>query len=154
LLGRVFGKVSITASVSHAVVEEGIRLGYADALLVREALTKGHITVARLNPRLAETATRLARRERISFSDSQTLMLARSLGQPLLTDEKILLALGRMFGLEAWNTWTILLEALRMRIIPKAVIHEAIHELGQKRHKVSPKDAKEILDAAKRIVSS
>ena len=154
LLEEMFGKIRITTSVRHEVVDEGIRLGYPDALLVKDALTKGDIIVAKLNPRLVGRATRLASRERISLSDSQTLVLARKLGQPLLTDEKILSALARMYGLKVWNTWTILLEALRMRIIHKTVIHEAIHELAEKRHKLSSKRAEEILNAADRILSS
>ena len=154
LLEKIFGKITITPSVTHEVVDEGIRLGYPDALLVKDALTKGDIIVANLNPRLVGEAARLARRERISLSDSQTLVLARSFRRPLLTDEKILSALARMYGLEFWNTWTILLEALRIRIIYKAVIHQALHELGEKRHKLSSKRAEEVLDAADRIISS
>jgi predicted nucleic acid-binding protein len=153
LLKAIFGRVTIAPSVGREVVEEGIRLGYPDALLVKDALTKADITVANLTPRLVRRAAKLARQERISLSDSQTLMLATGLCQPLLADERILSTLGRMYGLEVWNTWTILLEALRMRLIPKNLIHEAIHELGEKRHKLSSKRAEEILNAADRILS-
>jgi predicted nucleic acid-binding protein len=154
LLEGIFGKITITPSVRHEVVDEGIRLGYRDALLVKDALTKGDIILAKLSPRLVRRATRLAKQERISLADSYTLMLAKQLGQPPLTDEKILSTLAKMCGVEVWNTWTILLEALRIRLIPKTLIHDAINELGEKRHKLSSKHVQEILDATDKILAS
>jgi len=62
--------------------------------------------------------------------------------------------LARMYGLEVWNTWTVLLEALRTKLIDKEEIHKAISELGERRHKLSPRNAKEILDAVERISAS
>jgi predicted nucleic acid-binding protein len=71
--------------------------------------------------------------------------------KPILTDENVLSILAKMYGLEVWNTWTVLLEALRTKLIKRRDIEKAISELGDKRHKVSHKDAKQILDAADRI---
>ena len=59
-----------------------------------------------------------------------------------------------MYGLDAWNTWTILLEALRTKVIEKHEIHQAISELSDRRHKLSSTHAKQVLGAADRISAS
>jgi len=153
LLKQIFGKVTIVRSVKHEVVDLGIRLGYRDAPLIREALAAGYIIVKRPSPRLTKRARKLAENENLSMSDSETLLLAKMLAQPLLTDEKPLSMLGRMYGLELWNTWTILLEGLRGGFVTKAEIRAAVKELGEMKHKLSPERAREVLEAADRIAS-
>jgi len=70
-----------------------------------------------------------------------------------LVDEKALSDLAKMYGLKAWNTWTILLETLRRGFIEISDIESAITELGKKRHKLKDRQATEILEAAKFIAS-
>jgi len=144
----------IVLAVKREVIDEGIRRAYPDARLVAQALAEGYIVVYRTTSRISKRASKLARQEKISPSDSETLMLAKTLRRPLLTDEKVLSMLARMYGLEVWNTWTVLLEALRTKLIDKEEIHKAISELGERRHKLSPRNAKEILDAVERISAS
>jgi len=94
------------------------------------------------------------KQEKVSESDALTLLLAKTLQKPLLTDEKILSMLAKMYSLEAWNTWTILLEALRKNLIEKSEIHKANDELAERRHKLSSGDATQILDVADRIAAT
>ncbi len=152
LLKRIFGTIIIVPVVKHEAVDQGGL--YPDAKLVADGLQEGYITVRRPNRQISNRASRLARQEKISEADAQTLLLAKALRKPLLTDEKILSTLAKMYGLEAWNTWTILLEALRTKNIEKHEIHQAISELGDRRHKLSPTYTKQILDAADRITAS
>jgi len=150
LLKRIFGRVLIVVPVKREVVDEGIRGAYPDAKLVAE----GYIVVHGASGRLTSRTSKLAKQENISESDAMTLLLAKTLEKPLLTDEKVLSMLAKMYSLEVWNTWTILLEALRKNLIEKSEIHEAIDELGERRHKLSPGDEKQILDAADRIAAT
>lgn len=154
LLRNIFGEVLIVLAVKREVVDEGIRRAYPDARHVAEALAEGYIVVHRPSSRISKRASKLAKQEEISQSDSETLMLAKSLRRPILTDEKVLSMLAKMYGLEVWNTWTVLLEGLRTKLIDKQEIHKAISELGERRHKLSPRNAKEILDAMERIAAS
>lgn len=154
LLKRIFGVVLIVPTVKREVVEEGTRRAYPDAKLVANALAEGYIIVRNPSIRISKRASKLAEQEKLSRSDSETLLLAKTLRRPLLTDEKILSTLGKMYRLEVWNTWTVLLEALRRKLIDKREIHTAIIELGERRHKLSTRNAKEILDAAERIAST
>lgn len=148
VLERLFTKVLIVPSINREVVEEGVRLGYPDATVVQGAVTAGYIEIHIPSSKLIRDAQKLAGAEKLSCSDTETLLVAKTLALPLLTDEKVLSMLGRIHGLEIWSTWTILLEALRIRLLTKADIQAAIDELSGRRHKLSSKDAKDILDAA------
>ncbi len=137
LLEKIFVNITIVPSVKYETVDEGIRLGFADAVLVEEALRAGWMIAKKPGITTLRQSRRLADNENVSQSDAQTLLLAKSLQQPLITDEKNLTMLGRMYGLEVWNTWTVLLEALRKGLIRKHDIEMAISELANKRHKLS-----------------
>lgn len=140
--------------MKREVVDEGIRRAYPDAKLVAGALSEGYIVVQKIRSEVTKRASRLTKQEKISQTDSETLITAKTLRRPLLTDEKILAMLAKMYGLETWNTWTVLLEALRTKLIHKQEIHKAIKELGERRHKLSQETANKILDAADRITAS
>ena len=154
LIKKIFGRALIVLPVKREVVDEGIRRAHPDARLVAEALAEGYIVVRRTSSRLRSRASKLAKQENVSESDALTLLLGKTFKKPLLTDEKVLSMLAKMCSLEVWNTWTILLEALRKDLIEKSEIRKAIDELGQRRHKLSPTDAKQILDAADRIAAA
>ncbi len=154
LLKGIFVKITVVPSVKYETVDEGIRLGFADAVVVEEALKAGWIKVKKPGNTAIRRSRKLAEDENVSQSDAQTLLMARSLKRRLLTDEKNLAKLGRMYGLEVWNTWTVLLEALRRGLIGRQDIDLAISELAHKRHKLTTKQAREILKAADRVVSS
>ncbi|MEM3673505.1 MAG: hypothetical protein QW468_04700, partial [Candidatus Bathyarchaeia archaeon] len=79
-------------------------------------------------------------------------LFARERKAQVLVDEKALSNLARMFGLKAWNTWTIMLESLSMGYIEVSDIESAIKELSEKRHKLKKEQALEILEAARKIV--
>jgi predicted nucleic acid-binding protein len=79
--------------------------------------------------------------------------LASRLQAEIIVDEKALSNLAKMYGLKVWNTWTILLESLRKGLIKISDVESAITELGEKRHKLKNNQAREILQAAKLIIS-
>ena len=154
VLEKIFVKITVVPSVKYEAVDEGIRLGFADAVLVATALKAGWVVVKKPSITIIRRSRRLADNENVSQSDAQTLLLAKSFQQPLLTDEKNLAKLGKMLGLDVWNTWTVLLEALRKGLISRQDIDMAISELAYKRHKLSTEQAREILAAADLVASS
>ena len=66
LVQRLFGQVTITPSVKREAVDEGVRLGYADAEVIGEALRDGWIVVEAVPERLAKNAGKLALGENVS----------------------------------------------------------------------------------------
>lgn len=151
LIKKLFNQVVITPSVKREAYDEGVRLGHADAQVIGKAIEEGWIKVEDFPKRLASASERLAMDENLSLADAETLLLARDKGAEVLVDEKALSNLARMFGLKTWNTWTVLLESLRMGYIEVSDIEAAIEELGEKRHKLKKEQAEQILEAAKLI---
>lgn len=151
LVKKLFKQVIITPSVKREAVDEGVKLGHADAQIIGEAIGEGWITVEDVPKRLASASKKLAENENMSRADAETLMFAREKKAEVLVDEKTLSNLARMFGLKVWNTWTVLLESLRMGFIEVSHIEAAIKELSEKRHKLRKEQAAQILEAAKLI---
>jgi len=89
LLQELFEHVTITASVKREAVDEGVRLGYADAEIIANALCDGWIVVESVPNRLTKTVEKLAEGENISQADAETLLLAKEKRADLLVDEKI-----------------------------------------------------------------
>lgn len=155
LLRELFVEVFITRRVKEEVVDIGVELGYNDALMVRNAIDNGWITVKDITDAMATTARRLTEDENISRTDAETLLLAKENDvEAVVIDEKILSNLAKMHGLTIWNTWTILLEGLRKGFIEIPDIESAIDELAERRHKLKPEQANEIREAARHIAST
>jgi predicted nucleic acid-binding protein len=148
LLKNLFKHVSITAKVKNETVDEGINHGFVDAQIIGKAIQDGWITTENVCEHLSGSIERLVIGENISHADAETLLLAKNKNAELLVDDKVVADLAKMYGLRIWNTWTILLESLGEGLIEIQDINSAIDELGQKRHKLSEKQAEEILKAA------
>ena len=151
LLKKLFGCVSIVIEVKREAVDEGIRFGHVDAGLIMRGVQEGWVVVEDLPKSAVSVVRKLARDENLSLADAKTLILAKQTQAQIIVDEKILSDLARMFGLQTWNTWSVLLESLRRRQIGFADVEAAIAELGEKRHKLKAEQAAEILRIARLI---
>ena len=153
LLKNLFKSVSITAKVKNETVDEGINHGFVDAQIINKAIQDGWITIEHESEQLAGSIERLVIGENISHADAETLLMSKNKNAELLVDDKVVADLAKMYGLRIWSTWTILLESLSEGLIEKQDINSAINELGKKRHKLSQKQAEEILKAANTTVA-
>jgi predicted nucleic acid-binding protein len=153
LLKKLFKKVIIPPNVKREAVDEGVKLGHADAQIIGKAIEEGSIIVEDSPKRLASASKRLAEDENIPRTDAETLLFAREKKAEVLVDEKAISNLARMFGLKTWNIWTVLLESLSKGFIEVSEIDAAIKELGEKRHKLKKEQAAQILQAAKLTAS-
>jgi predicted nucleic acid-binding protein len=151
LLKKLFGYVSIVIEVKREAVDEGLRLGRADAGLIMKGVREGWIVVEDLPKSTVSVVRKLAKDENLSLADAKTLVLAKQAQAQIIVDEKILSDMARMFGLQTWSTWTILLESLRRKHIRFADVETAIAELGEKRHKLKAEQAAEILRTARLV---
>jgi predicted nucleic acid-binding protein len=148
LLKNLFNSVIITAKVKNETVDQGIKHGFVDAQIIGKAIQDGWITIEHVSEQLAGSIERLVIGENISQADAETLLMAKNKNAELLVDDKVVADLAKMYGIRIWNTWTILLESLNEDFIEVQDIDKAIDELGKKRHKLSEKQAEEILKAA------
>ncbi len=154
LLTNLFKHVSITAKVKNETVDEGINHCFVDAQIIGKAIKDGWITTEHVSEDLSGSIERLVIGENISKADAETLLMAKNKNAELLVDDKVVADLAKMYGIRIWNTWTILLESLSEGFIEVQDINNAINELGKKRHKLSEKQAEEILKVSNAIVTS
>ena len=153
LLKKIFKHVSITPKIKREVIDEAATLGHTDAQIIKKAIDDGWIVIKDIPKVTTSVAERLAEGENLSLADAETIILAKKKGAEVLVDEKALSNQAKMYGLVVWNTWTILLEALRKGFIKASDVESAVIELGEKRHKLKAKQAAEILEAVKFIDS-
>jgi predicted nucleic acid-binding protein len=151
LVKKIFEQVLITPRVMEEAYGEGVRLGHPDAQIIGKAVEEGWIIVEEIPKSLVLACKRLAEGEKISEADAETLLFAGEKRAEVLVDEKALSNLAAMYGLKAWNTWTVLLEGLRMGFLEVSDVEAAIKELGEKRHKLKKEQAAQILHAARLI---
>ncbi len=148
LLGKLFGVVLLTEKAKVEAFDNGIRLGYSDAEAVGTGLADGWLKVEPFPASLIKSSVKLAERENVSLSDAETLLLAVDKKAELLVDDKSLFYLAKMYRLKVWDTWTLLLEALKKGYLGLNDIESAIGELGKVKFNLNPKQTQEILDAA------
>jgi predicted nucleic acid-binding protein len=60
----------------------------------------------------------------------------------LLTNEKVLSNLGKMYGVKCKSTWTLLLESLSRNLVEVADVESAVSDLGKKKYWLSVNQAK------------
>lgn len=150
-LKKLFGVVLLTEKVKFEAGDEGFRLGYSDAGGIAAALEDEWLKVEPFPQRLVASAVKLAQAENISRADAETLLLAVEKKSELLTDEKLLSTLAKMYGLHVWSTWTLLLEALSRNYIVLGEVDIAVEELGKRKFRLNAKQTQDILDAARFI---
>jgi predicted nucleic acid-binding protein len=153
LLKNLFNSVIITAKVKNETVDQGINHGFVDSQIIGKAIQDGWITIEHVSEQLAGSIERLVIGENISQADAETLLMAKNKNAELLVDDKVVADLAKMYGIRIWNTWTILLESLSEDFIEVQDIKKATDKLGKKRHKLSEKQAEEILKAANTIIT-
>ncbi len=151
LLKDLFGCVYISTSVKIEVVDQGTTRNRLDADIVDLALKEGWLKTQPLPKRLQATAQRLTKGENISQADAEIILLAKEKKALFLTDDAQLARIALMYGLRAWDTWTVLLESQSKDMLGLHGVESAIEELGKKKFKLNPKQTKEILDAARVI---
>lgn len=151
ILQQLFGKVEVTPSVKIEVADEGILRKCPDAEIVGKAFQDGWLKVETLSTLTNKQAEKLAEGEGISNADAQVILLANEKKALFLSDDTTLSRIAEMYGLKTWDTWNLLLEALSRNLITITELCTVMEELGKRKFKLNPKQAQEILDAAKSI---
>ena len=149
LLRRLFGEILITQKVKWEACDEGLRRGHVDAVAIEAAVEDGWLRVTRVPERLVASAVKLAAGENVSKADAECLLLAVDRKAELLVDDKLLSSLAKMYGLKVWGSWTLLLEALSRNLVAFDDVKASVEELGKRKFRLNPGQAREIIDAAK-----
>lgn len=132
LLKQLFNTIWITESTYNEVVEDGKTLRKAGVLAVEEAIQDGWIKIAKLDPRDYERAARLAQNESIDESDAEAIQLAIKTGGPLITNDRMIILSARALGVECLWTTSLLLRAVRRKILTASEALHILQELAER----------------------
>jgi len=129
LLRRLFGKVAIPASVYRETVEDAKILRKVGISAIEDAVAEGWMEIVQLTVSEREIAKKLAESESIQIEDAEVLFLARKLSAKLITNDRWLVRISRSLNIEAIWTTTLILLAVRKKILNKDEGREALRSL-------------------------
>jgi uncharacterized protein len=148
LLKSLFGEVVISEETYREAVEVGLKEGYSDALVIKEACEKGWVKVKALNDKQLETCQKVMQQTfELHGGEVQAVMLAREAGKDvlLLMDDSAGRAFAEAWGLKVRGTLYVILAALRVGLLGKTEVKETVLVLVQKGFRVEPKFLARIL---------
>jgi predicted nucleic acid-binding protein len=129
LLRKLFGSIAISASVYREIVEEAKILKKTGVSAIEDAVKDGWIEVVQLSTSEMKIARRLAESESIQIEDAEVLYLAKKRGTKLITNDKWLVKIARSLGIDTIWTTTLILLAVKKRILNKNEGKETLRKL-------------------------
>lgn len=149
LLKNLFGEVIVSQETYREAVEAGLKDGYSDALVIKEACEHGWIKVETLSEEQLATCQKVMQQTfELHGGEVQAVMLAREFGKDalLLMDDSAGRAFAEAWGLKVRGTISVILEALRRGMLDKTGVKETLLVLVQKGFRVEPKFLGRILE--------
>jgi len=128
LLRELFSTVTIPSEVKAEVVDRGKERGYADAILVEEAVRKGWIRV--VDVKMPEEFVRLCREAGVDDGEAQVLRLAREKGILALIDDESPREFALSLGITVRGTIGVLVDAVKRGILTRALALRKFDELS------------------------
>lgn len=129
LLKKLFGSVSIPASIYRETVEEAKILKKPGVSAIENAVKEGWIEVVQLPASETESIKGLAESESIQIEDAEVLYLAKKQSTKLVTNDKWLVKIARSLGIETVWTTTLILLAVQKKILNKNEGRETLRKL-------------------------
>ena len=131
LLRKLFGSVTISTSIYNETVEEAKILKKSGASAIENAVKDGWIEVVQLPAPEVEFIKRLAESESIQVEDAEVLYLAKKRSAKLITNDKWLVKIARSLGIDTVWTTTLILLAVKKRILNRNEGRETLRKLIQ-----------------------
>ncbi len=128
-LRLLYPKIIIPAEVRVEVVDRGKQRGSPDALLIENAIEKGWIVVASINP--PSDFTKLCEQAGLQRGEAAVLIYAMEKKVPALLDDEAARLLGRSLNVQVKGTLGILLEAARTGKLENTEALRKLDELSE-----------------------
>ncbi len=151
LLRRLFGEVIIPNSVYEEVVVEARRLRKPGVAAVEAEVRSGWLRVSKIRTPDIQPVSRLAEEESLTVADAEVLYLAMREEKQLITNDRRLVAVARTLGVEPLWITSLLLLAVRRKIIPRVEAQDLLRRLIRSGLHLRPEVYDEILDGLERL---
>ena len=119
LLRKLFACVLIHPSAYRETVQEAKALRKPGVSIIEKAINDGWIQVTDTNPSEMDLVKKLAENESIEVEDAELIFLAEKHSTSLVTNDKWLIKIAASFGINAFWTTTLILSAIKKKIISK-----------------------------------
>lgn len=139
LLREQYCQIIIPPMVYHEVVEEGLREGYRDAYLVKEAVKAGWILVDEDESVDRDARVIVEDLGDIHEGEAAALLLAAKRRAPLLIDESSGRALARAFGITSRGVLHVLLKALHDNGLTPSEVRDDLTFMVASGFRIEPK---------------
>jgi uncharacterized protein len=142
LLKDLFGEVFISEESYKEAVEVGLREGYSDALVIKDACDQGWIKVERLDKKQVAVCQNIIRHSlELHVGEVQAILLAREFGKDtlLVIDDSSGRAFAETWGLKVKGVLYVMMTALRNDLLDKAKAKDTVLFLVSKGFRIEPK---------------
>jgi predicted nucleic acid-binding protein len=142
LLKDLFGEVLTSEESYKEAVEVGLKEGYSDACVIKDAYNQGWIKVERLNDKQVVVCQSIMRDSlELHLGEVQAIVLARKIGKDtlLLMDDSSGRAFAETWGIKAKGVIYVILTALRNDLLVKAEAKNIVLNLVRKGFRIEPK---------------
>ena len=142
LLKDLFSEVLISEESYKEAVEVGLKEGYSDALVIKEACDQGWIKVERLDDKRVAICQNIMRHSfELHFGEVQAIVLAREIGKDtlLLMDDSSGRAFAETWGIKVKGVLYVIITAIRNKLLDKAEAKETVLNLVGKGFRIEPK---------------
>jgi len=120
LLRKLFGSVLIPSSVYRETVLEAKALRRPGASTIEKAINDRWIQVIDISTSEMDLVKKLAENESIEVEDAEVIFLAKKHSTSLVTNDKWLIKIAVSLEIDAFWTTTLILLAIKKKIISKA----------------------------------
>jgi predicted nucleic acid-binding protein len=142
LLKDLFDAVLISEETYREAVEVGLKEGYSDALVIKDACDQGWITVEQLDEKQSAICQKIMQHSfELHEGEAKAIVLAREIGKDtlLLMDDSSGRAFAETWGLKVKGIIYVIITALRNNLLDKAEAKEAVLNLVVKGFRIEPK---------------
>lgn len=140
LLKQIYETVYMPEEVYNEVVNNGLKEGYSDALVIKEQVNNGWIKVKKLDEHDTESCSLITENApEVHLGEIQAILLARSMNLDLLMDESCGRAFAKTWGLKVHGTLYVVLKSLREAILNQDDAKETIYGMVEKGFRIEPR---------------
>lgn len=156
LLKELFGEIIITQESYHEAVEAGLKEGYSDALIIKEACEQGWIIIKSLDEKQLAACQKIMQQTlELHAGEVHAIMLARDFGENtlLLIDDSSGRAFAEAWGLKVRGVLYVVLASLRKGLLGRVEARELVLFLVRKGFRVEPKFLARVLSEIDKCLS-
>jgi len=149
---KLYGTILIPPAVYNEVVEKGTEKKAADALVIKEAVTKGYLQVVDLNERAKAEGKVLTKTQDISIGEAEAIALAKQVKAKLLIiDERGGTLAARVWGVKTVGLLGVIIEAMSQDIITFEELKTYYNRLTETEFRLKHRDYVKAMELAEKV---